>query len=334
MGFRETLVWLLVALGVAVSAPGGTYKAVQCVEVRDCSTLITKLNGETLVVHLADIDCRSQNEEAIAALANVVLGKVILVEFTRGPTNNWAYGNVRVENRSINNMMVEAGWATRKSGQAQQSTVTQTPEAVLESKNPSQHSQLAESQNWDKETLPTQAPYAPARCLNPPPVPGPPPANADEEYLQDLREYITFLQTCKLQALLESSTYAQSPISTFDYGWPSSPSNPPSLSSGYKRTYDPTTGNTYSTFRFPDGTTRVQAYNLRTGSRWTQTIQPDGSMSGRDAGSNYWRYNARTGYYYNSGTGETRVTQGKNRTDSKGTRFNRTRPTTGGKSKK
>lgn len=64
--------------------------------------------------------------------------------------------------------------------------------------------------------------------------------------------------------------------------------------------YDPYTGNSYTTYDNYDGGATVQGYNYNTGSQWRTQIQPNGNMSGTDSNNNYWSYNASTNFYYNS----------------------------------
>lgn len=70
-------------------------------------------------------------------------------------------------------------------------------------------------------------------------------------------------------------------------------------------TYDWQSGNSYSWYKYSDGSTHISGSNINTGSYWNQDIKPDGSMHGFDKNSNYWTYDAGTGYYSNLGTGET-----------------------------
>lgn len=65
-------------------------------------------------------------------------------------------------------------------------------------------------------------------------------------------------------------------------------------------TYDWRSGNRYSWRRNSDGSTTLRGFNAETGSTWRQTIEPNGDQRGVDSRGNYWRYNDRTGYYWNS----------------------------------
>ena len=68
----------------------------------------------------------------------------------------------------------------------------------------------------------------------------------------------------------------------------------------YGSTYDWQSGNSYRWNTDGLGNTRVYGNNLRTGSMWNTTIQPNGNMRGMDKNFNSWNYNAQTGAYMNS----------------------------------
>ena len=79
--------------------------------------------------------------------------------------------------------------------------------------------------------------------------------------------------------------------------------------SGY--TYDPSSGNSYSTF----GNT-THGWNHNTGAQWRSTTY--GSQTfGTDSNGNTWNYNSNTGMYQNYGTGVTCFGQGVYRTCTK-----------------
>jgi hypothetical protein len=71
-----------------------------------------------------------------------------------------------------------------------------------------------------------------------------------------------------------------------------------------RTTYDWRSGNTYTTQKRPNGETEVLGFNANTGSMWNTTIKPDGSMNGYDSKMNPWTYDAKTGTYFNYGTGK------------------------------
>ena len=83
------------------------------------------------------------------------------------------------------------------------------------------------------------------------------------------------------------------------------PTDPSSGSS-----YDWKSGNSYNWNRDTRGNTTVRGNNLRTGSTWSTTIKPGGSMSGLDADFNPWTYDKDSGTYINSGTGRICVGRG------------------------
>jgi hypothetical protein len=74
--------------------------------------------------------------------------------------------------------------------------------------------------------------------------------------------------------------------------------------------YDWRSGNSYTWNKGPDGTTNLQGFNLRSGTHWNTTIQPNGNMHGFDGGNHYWTYQQGSGYYHNFGTGDTCIGQG------------------------
>ena len=74
---------------------------------------------------------------------------------------------------------------------------------------------------------------------------------------------------------------------------------------GSGMSHDRQSGNTYRWHRDYFGNTTVRGSNLRTGSTWSTTIEPDGSMSGTDADFNSWTYDRDSGNYFNYGTGRT-----------------------------
>lgn len=78
-------------------------------------------------------------------------------------------------------------------------------------------------------------------------------------------------------------------------------------------TYDWRSGNFYNSQKNLDGSTDVRGSNLRNGSTWTTTIEPNGDMSGRDSNFNSWKYDNSTGSYYNFGTGKMCVGKGAGR---------------------
>lgn len=84
--------------------------------------------------------------------------------------------------------------------------------------------------------------------------------------------------------------------------------------SGFGSSYDWRSGNSYSWTRNSDGSTDVNGWNLRTGSSWRTTIEPDGDMRGTDSHGNSWTYDNSTGYYHNFGTGKTCFGKGALRT--------------------
>jgi hypothetical protein len=63
--------------------------------------------------------------------------------------------------------------------------------------------------------------------------------------------------------------------------------------------YDWRSGNSYNVYDF-GGTTTIYGRNNRTGSSWTNRIEPDGDMSGRDSNGNLWNYDSSTGNYRNT----------------------------------
>ncbi len=65
-------------------------------------------------------------------------------------------------------------------------------------------------------------------------------------------------------------------------------------------TYDWKSGNYYTWHQRSDGTTDLYGSNFNTGSQWRTTIKPDGEMNGWDSRGNYWRYDSRTGNYWNT----------------------------------
>lgn len=64
--------------------------------------------------------------------------------------------------------------------------------------------------------------------------------------------------------------------------------------------YDYKTGNSYNVQRTYGGGAAINGFNTRTNSTWNTRVQPNGNMSGMDAGGNYWNYNKSTGSYWNS----------------------------------
>ncbi|MDA8155225.1 MAG: hypothetical protein M0Z52_02050 [Actinomycetota bacterium] len=79
---------------------------------------------------------------------------------------------------------------------------------------------------------------------------------------------------------------------------------------GSGSTYNTRTGNSYNWSTDMSGKTDVNGMNLRTGTRWQTTIEPNGNQHGRDSKGNYWQYDESTGYYHNFGTGKTCTGQG------------------------
>jgi hypothetical protein len=71
-----------------------------------------------------------------------------------------------------------------------------------------------------------------------------------------------------------------------------------------RTTYDSRSGNTYTTRKRANGDTEVSGFNANTGSMWNTTVKPDGSMNGYDSKMNPWTYDAKTGNYFNYGTGK------------------------------
>jgi hypothetical protein len=71
---------------------------------------------------------------------------------------------------------------------------------------------------------------------------------------------------------------------------------------GYGSSYDWQSGNQYN-WNTIGNQTNVQGYNIKNGTRWNTTIQPNGSMTGYDGNGNYWQYDSNSGNYYNYGTG-------------------------------
>jgi hypothetical protein len=65
-------------------------------------------------------------------------------------------------------------------------------------------------------------------------------------------------------------------------------------------TYDWRSGNWYHWYSAFDGSTHVQGFNWNTGSQWRTTIRPNGDMQGWDSRGDFWRYDSRTGNYWNS----------------------------------
>jgi hypothetical protein len=68
--------------------------------------------------------------------------------------------------------------------------------------------------------------------------------------------------------------------------------------------YDWQSGNSYSWRKNYNGDTKVNGFNLNTGSMWQTTIKPDGSMRGTDSNMNPWTYDAKSKTYMNYGTGK------------------------------
>lgn len=65
-------------------------------------------------------------------------------------------------------------------------------------------------------------------------------------------------------------------------------------------TYDPQSGNAYTTHRQQNGGATIYGNNVQNGSTWNTRVQPNGNATGTDANGNMWNYNARTGSYMNS----------------------------------
>lgn len=65
-------------------------------------------------------------------------------------------------------------------------------------------------------------------------------------------------------------------------------------------TYDPQTGNFYTTTPTYGGGARINGFNSSTGSTWNTTVQPNGNMNGMDSNGNMWNYNRSSGSYMNS----------------------------------
>lgn len=86
----------------------------------------------------------------------------------------------------------------------------------------------------------------------------------------------------------------------------------PLLAGSYE--YDWKSGNSYLTQPRQNGGATVRGYNVENGSTWTTTIDPNGNQSGYDADGNYWRYNSRSGAYFNFGTGKSCFGNGAART--------------------
>jgi hypothetical protein len=63
-------------------------------------------------------------------------------------------------------------------------------------------------------------------------------------------------------------------------------------------TYDPTSGNSYRSYTDSAGRTTVYGHNARTGSTWTNYIEPNGRQHGFDADGNAWTYS--NGIYTNT----------------------------------
>jgi hypothetical protein len=105
------------------------------------------------------------------------------------------------------------------------------------------------------------------------------------------------------------STYSPAPIYTPPaYVPPVRSYTAPRPESG--TTYDWQSGNSYSWRHEPDGNTKVNGFNVNTGSIWNTTIKPNGSMNGSDSHMNPWTYDANTKTYMNFGTGKICVGEG------------------------
>jgi hypothetical protein len=77
--------------------------------------------------------------------------------------------------------------------------------------------------------------------------------------------------------------------------------------------YDWESGNRYQIEHhnnFIEQDTHIKGYNFNTGSQWETTIDRDGDMRGRDADGNSWKYDERSGFYQNYGTGKTCIGKG------------------------
>jgi hypothetical protein len=95
-------------------------------------------------------------------------------------------------------------------------------------------------------------------------------------------------------------------------GWSSArgSGNPPNGPNGFfsqphcepssRTAFDWRSGNSYSISRDCSNITQVRAFNVRTGSIWRTTIQPDGDMTGTDSEFNLWSYDAQSGFYFST----------------------------------
>lgn len=131
------------------------------------------------------------------------------------------------------------------------------------------------------------------------------------EAVRDLAQELSVPQATPPPRIYRPPTYSYTPkaYTPPSYTLPQRPTYPPQTGTSY----DWRSGSVYNWNRRADGSTDVFGSNVRTGSFWSQTIQPDGSMSGIDKGGNFWTYDDSSTTYMNLGTGQLCVGEGAGR---------------------
>lgn len=78
---------------------------------------------------------------------------------------------------------------------------------------------------------------------------------------------------------------------------------PSPVVAGCERSFDASSGNSYTTCPQAAGGYVINGYNSRTGTTWRAVMDSKGNMRGTDGDGNYWTYDSYTGVYHNFGTG-------------------------------